>query len=160
MKRMLAGLVVLALLMVTECPAGGNKGTNFHVVGTFDSGDIITGYPAGPGVITIDTVHGSVLYADLWVYNPTPNSLDGGYVAHFGNNASGSAPIVSTNAAGDVEITVYGYDGDWAWIVLTLPVKSLKKYAGGDVIASDSYWEDSSNFTDYLANGVIEPTSP
>lgn len=144
MKQMLVGFVALALLMVAECPAGGNKGgnknTNFNVFCTFDSGDEISGQ------ITIDTA-GDVSYASLDIYYPF-NSLFGVYFL--------DAPTTSTNAAGDVEIIVSGLGpgGYPAEVVLTLPVTSLKKYAGGDVIATDSYWGYGSYY-DYLATGSI-----
>ena len=151
MKRMLVGFVVLALLMVVECSAGGNKSTNkgttFSVFCTFDSGDFLNS-----STITIDTTHGSVLSADLYLYSPF--SGEEGYFY---------APSVSTNAAGDVEITFSGWYDDLgefpAELVLTLPVTSLKNYAGGDIIASDSYWEywdgSWSSGPDYLDNGYI-----
>jgi len=69
-------------------------------------------------------------------------------------------PTVTKNVDGDTVITVYGEDylaGDPAWIILTLPVKSLKKYAGGNVVASGfSYWGNG-QYIDYLATGTISP---
>lgn len=144
---MLVGFVALALLMVAECPAGGNKGaakgTDFYVYCTFDSGDYIDG-----SVITIDTTHGTVLFVDLVLYDPS-----GAQVAQFWKN-----PIVRKNAFGDVEITVDSGTIS-AGILLTLPVKSLKQYAGGTVIANgDSYWvADDVGVNDNLATGSIDP---
>jgi hypothetical protein len=144
---MLVGFIALALLMVVESSAGGTKGaankyTTFNFYGPIDYYDYIS------GTITIDTVHGTVASVNLQVWDDFWGEL-----AVFDSGAT-----VSTNAVGDVEITAdadYRYSTDYpSQIVLTLPVPSLKKYAGGDIIASDSYWWNGSQ-TYYLENGDL-----
>jgi hypothetical protein len=132
----------MALLVVAECPAGGNKGAaNKYTTFTFDGGEI-DWFTDIDGTITIDTVHGSVVSANLYV-----NTV-------FATEAFDGEATVSTNSLGDVGITVHDPAYNGSWIVLTLPVTSLKKYAGGDVIASESYWYDGYQ-AEYLLGGYF-----
>lgn len=149
MKRNLLGFLALTLLMfVTECPAGSKSTSQyktFYVSCIFESGDYIDGSP-----ITIDTVHGNFASADLVLYDPYGREIV----------AFAEFPGMGFNGAGDVELIVYGLNYP-AMIVLTLPVTSLKKYAGGTIIALDgasySYWEDGSSYEDFLVTGTISP---
>lgn len=147
MKRLLSVSIAVALIVVFQSPATASKakpkpstGTIFYASGQFDDGYALS------GTVTIDTTTGEALAADLVI---------GDNFAVFKET-----PATYINAAGDVEIVVEAslYSG----IVLVVPATSLKGYAGGSLVANDSYWfwpvyYFGSYGGSYLLSGSLEP---
>jgi hypothetical protein len=150
MKRMLFGIVVLGLLLASQLQATAaqpSKQVVFHVTGGFESGFGLT------GTVTIETTHGTVLWANLAVVDAGNN-----IVAAF----SGT-PSTYTNSKGDVEIALVAGTSvnPTGGIVLIISSTSLKKYAGGSLVAYTSYWwwwaAIQFRQTDRLLGGSLEP---
>jgi hypothetical protein len=151
MKRILYGIVVLGLLLGSQLQATAaqksSKQVVFYATGEFESGDQLR------GTVTIDTTHGTVLWADLTVFD-----LGNNVVATFGGTPGVGPPFTYTNLAGDLVIEVYGFNS--TVIALAIPSTSLKKYAGGSLVAYESYWSwPTIQFSqrDPLLYGSLEP---
>jgi hypothetical protein len=149
MKRMLCGFVALALLLAWQSQATAAKRPSkivvFHAAGEFESGYGLI------GTVTIETNTGRLVSANLAVVD-------------FGNNivAVFNGYPSYTNSAGDVEIAlVTGTFQSPTGLVLVIPSASLKGYAGGSLVAGESYWSWPSvnqwNQIYHLLDGSLEP---